>query len=66
MGLERYDLIIALGGKNYTDRVREVAEKSTQIATPATGLGLGYGLQHVKELTTLDRIEIIKTLFGDM
>jgi hypothetical protein len=63
MGLDKYDLVIALGGTNYTERVIEVVGKNAKVATPAAGLGLGYGLKYIKELTTLDEKEIIKKLF---
>ena len=63
MGLKKYDRIIALGGKNYAERVTEVVGESPKISTPSAGLGLGYGLQRIKELTLLNRIELIKRLF---
>lgn len=63
MGLDRYNLIIALGGTNYTKRILEVVDNPSTVSIPAAGLGLGYGLKYVKELTELDRKQMITKLF---
>lgn len=63
MGLDRYDMVIVLGGTNYTKRVIEIVGKNAKVATPAAGLGLGYGLKYIKELTLLDREEMIEKIF---
>jgi len=63
MGLDRYELVIALGGKNYAKRVVEVIPKTSKVSMPAAGRVLGNGMKFVKELTELDREQMLEKVF---
>jgi hypothetical protein len=56
--LGQYDVVIALGGKNYVGTVKEVF-KSTRIIAPTEGLPIGLAMQRIRFLTRLDKKQMI-------
>lgn len=61
-GLENFDVVIALGGKNYTDVVKEVIVGHGKLIEPTEGLPIGKAVKLVKSLTRLDRAEMLKKI----
>jgi len=59
--LGQYDVVIALGGKDYVDIVKEVF-KGTRVIAPVKGLPIGLAMQRVKSLMRLDKEQIIINL----
>jgi len=59
-GLENYDVIVTLGGKNYTDIAKKVFPKSAKVLTSTKGLPLGKAMKFVKVLTGLGKEEMLK------
>lgn len=60
--LENYDVVIGLGGKNYTEIVKEVFSGSVKVIAPTEGLPIGKAMNFVKSLTKLDREHILKKI----
>ena len=61
-GLENYDVVIALGGKNYTEIVKEVFRHRTKVLAPTEGLPIGKAMNFIKSLTKLDKEHMLKKL----
>ena len=61
-GLENYDVVIALGGKNYTEIVKEVFMGCAKVITLAEGLPIGKAMKLVKSLTRLDKAQMLKKI----
>jgi hypothetical protein len=53
-----FDVVIALGGEDYSGKVKEVFGPSKVIA-PATGLPIGVGMGLVKKLTEMSKEEML-------
>jgi len=61
-GLENYDVVIVLGGKNYTEIVKEVFMKNAKVVAPTEGLPIGKAMGLIKFLTKLGKTEMIKKI----
>jgi len=61
--LQFYDHIIALGGINYIEIVKEVFSDSSKVVAPTEGLQIGFAMKRIKSLTNLDKELMLKTLF---
>jgi len=61
-GLENYDVVIGLGGKNYTEIVREVFSGSVKVIAPTEGLPIGKAMNFVKSLKKLDKEHVLKKI----
>jgi hypothetical protein len=61
-GLENFDIVIALGGKNYTEIVKEVFVGYAKVIAPTEGLPIGKAMKLVKFLTSLDKEEMLKKI----
>jgi hypothetical protein len=61
-GLENFDIVIALGGKNYTKIVKEVFVGYAKVITPTEGLPMGKAMKLVKSLTRLDKAQMLKKI----
>ena len=60
--LEGYELVIALGGKDYSDKVEQVLGKYSRLLTPSAGLPIGIGMSRIKALTRLSRDQMLKEI----
>lgn len=60
--LENYDVVIALGGKNYTEIVKEVFRHRAKVFAPTEGLPIGKAMKLVKSLTRLDKPAMLKNV----
>ena len=56
-----FDVVIALGGEDYSNKVKQVFNHSNVIA-PATGLPIGIGMGFVKELTSCNREDMLNRI----
>lgn len=61
-GLENYDVVIALGGKDYTEIVKEVFRRCGKVVTPTEGLPIGKAMKLVKSLTRLDKEQMLRKI----
>lgn len=61
-GLENYDVVIALGGKNYTEIVKEVLMRNAKVIAPTEGLPIGKAMGLIKFLTKLDKTQMLKKI----
>jgi hypothetical protein len=61
-GLENFEVVIALGGKNYTKIVKEVFVGYAKVIAPTEGLPMGKAMKLVKFLTSLDKEEMLKKI----
>jgi len=61
-GLKKYDIVIALGGKNYIEIVKQVFMGSAKVIAPAEGLPLGKAMKLIKSLTKLDKAQMLKRI----
>lgn len=60
--LENYDVVIALGGKNYTEIVKEVFGHRAKVFAPTEGLPIGKAMNFIKSLTKLDKENMLKRI----
>ena len=60
--LREYQFVIALGGEDYSSRVKQVFADSSKVIAPATGLPLGKGMKHIKSLTLLSREQMLRRI----
>jgi hypothetical protein len=61
-GLENYDVVTALGGKDYTEIVKKVFRRRAKVFAPTEGLPIGKAMNFVKSLTGLDREHMLKKI----
>jgi hypothetical protein len=61
-GLANYNVVIALGGKNYTKIVKEIFVGYAKVIAPTEGLPIGKAMKLVKFLTNLDKEEMLKKI----
>ena len=61
-GLVDYDVVIALGGKNYIEIVKNVFMGSARVIAPTRGLRIGKAMKFVKSLTKLDKAQVLKEI----
>jgi cytoplasmic iron level regulating protein YaaA (DUF328/UPF0246 family) len=55
-GLTEYELIIALGGEDYSSKVKQIFANHSKDIAPATGLPIGLGMNRIKKLQKM-RVE---------
>jgi hypothetical protein len=60
--LSHFNLVIALGGEDYTSMVNKVFSGDSIVLAPARGLILGKGMQRIKSLSTTTREEMLKRI----
>jgi len=61
-GLESYEFVIALGGKNYIEIEKEIFKSSAKVIAPAEGLPMGKAMSFIKSLTKLDKMQMLKKI----
>lgn len=61
MHLEDYDIVIALGGKDYSSKIREVFN-DLRVFAPATRLRIGVSMKRIKSLLDLDTEKMLEVL----
>jgi hypothetical protein len=61
-GIHDYNIVIALGGKDYSSKVREVFRGKSTVFAPATGLPIGIGMSRIKYLSTLSTEKMLKEI----
>jgi hypothetical protein len=57
-----FDIVIALGGKNYIEKVREVFSASSKVLAPTEGLKIGFAMKRIKSLTKFDKEQMLRIL----
>jgi hypothetical protein len=57
-----YDLVIALGGEDYTSKAKQVFGHQSKVIAPATGLRIGLGMSLIKELQKFSKEEMLKKI----
>lgn len=60
--LDSYDVVIALGGEDYSTIVKKVFRKASKVIAPTEGLPMGKAMGCVKSLTKLDKAQMLKTI----
>jgi len=61
-GLENYDVVIALGGKNYTEIVKKAFMGYAKVVAPTAGLPIGKAMKFVKYLIKLDEVQLLQKI----
>jgi len=61
-GLGNYDVVIALGGKNYIEIVKEVFMGSAKVFAPTEGLRIGKAMKLIKSLTSFAKAQMLKKI----
>lgn len=54
-GLDTFDVVIALGDKNYIEIVKEAFMSSAKVITPVEGLPIGKAMKLIKSLSARDQ-----------
>lgn len=62
--LHNYDIVIALGGEDYSSRVKQVFAHGPRVIAPATGLPLGIGMAHIKSLLLLSKEQMLRRIMN--
>jgi len=60
--LDSYDVVIALGGEDYSSKVKKVFMNVSKVMAPTRGLPIGKAMGHVKSLTKLEKAQMLKTI----
>jgi hypothetical protein len=60
--LQEYDTVIALGGEEYTNIVKQVFMDFSKVMLPTEGLSLGNSMHKVKSLSMLEKPEMLKRI----
>ena len=60
--LRRYDAVIALGGQNYTDIVKQVFMNFSRVLLPTEGLSLFEIMHEVSYLSKLEKTEMLRRI----
>lgn len=60
--LENYEIVIALGGEDYSSKVRRVFSGRTKVIAPANGLRLGIGMNRINSLLNLSKEQMLKRI----
>jgi hypothetical protein len=60
--LQDYDIVIALGGEDYSNKAKQVFAKGSRVIALATGLPLGMGMAHIKSLLSLNKEQLLKRI----
>jgi hypothetical protein len=61
-GLEKYHVVIALGGKNYVEIVKEVFMSGAKVFAPVEGLPIGKAMKLIRSLMKLDKAQMLKRI----
>jgi len=61
-GLENYDVVIVLGGMNYTEIVKEIFTGYGKVIVPTEGLPIGKAMKLIKSLMKLDKAQMLKKI----
>lgn len=64
--LDSYDVVIALGGKDYSNIVEKVFMKVSKVITPTEGLPIGKAMGRVKSLRKLERPQMLNAIAGHL
>ena len=59
-----YDVVAALGGKDYTSMVRRVFNGKL-VVVPALGLRIGEAMRRMKSLTRLEKAQMLREVSGN-
>jgi hypothetical protein len=62
--LHEYHIVIALGGEDYSSRVKQVFANGSKVIAPATGLPLGIGMAHIKSLLLLSKEQMLRRIMN--
>ncbi|MEM3428068.1 MAG: hypothetical protein QXG63_01290 [Nitrososphaerales archaeon] len=62
MKLDAYDVVIALGGRDYTSIVKRCFGDKKKVICPAEGLPVGKAMGCISNLTNLDREEMLREI----
>ena len=62
--LDSYDVVIALGGEDYSSIVKKVFMKVSKVIAPTEGLPIGKAMGHVKSLIKLEKPQMVKAIAG--
>jgi len=62
--LHGYDAVIALGGQDYTDIVKQVFMGSSKVLLPTEGLSLFDAMHKVSSLSKLEKSEMLRRIMG--
>jgi Family of unknown function (DUF6884) len=57
-----FNIVVALGGEEYTDIVTRLFSKNSRVVAPTKGLAMGMGMQRIKSLLNLSREQMLKTI----
>lgn len=60
--LHDYDIVIALGGKSYTEKVKKVFKNISEVIVPTEGMLQGEAMQRLNFLSMLDRSEMLRKI----
>jgi len=60
--LRSYKIAIALGGEDYSSKVKQLFAKKSTVIAPATGLPLGIGMHRIKSLLKLTKEQMLKRI----
>jgi len=60
--LAQYDLVISLGGKEYTRRVKVCFAGKVRVISPVEGLPVGKAMGFIKNLTALEKPEMLNKI----
>jgi len=58
--LQAFENVIALGGKDYSSKVKLVFGQSAKVYAPTQGFRLGIGMQRINSLMKLGKAEMLK------
>lgn len=60
--LDSYDIVIALGGEDYSSIVKRVFKNISKVIAPAERLPIGKAMGHVKSLMTLQKPQMLEAI----
>jgi len=60
--LNSYDIVIALGGEDYSSIVKKVFKNISKVIAPTEGLPIGKAMGRVKPLTKLEKTQMLITI----
>lgn len=62
--LDSYDVVVALGGEDYSNIVKKVFTKVSKVIAPTEGLPIGKAMGQVKSLIKLEKTQMLKAIAG--
>ena len=57
-----FNIVVALGGEEYTDIVTRLFSRHSKVIAPTKGLALGLGMQRMKSFLNLSREEMLRRI----